>query len=69
MSEEPLRYAAKKGCRRDRKSELGGRMSLNYFLPGVALRAYAVEKILPGYNSFSDGHDRRHVRMVIRECL
>lgn len=30
---------------------------------------YIEEDILPGYEAFSDGHDRAHVEMVIRESL
>lgn len=33
------------------------------------LTAYITANILPQYEAFTDGHDRRHVEMVIRESL
>lgn len=33
------------------------------------LMEYIEKNILPGYEGFTDGHDRRHVEMVMRESL
>lgn len=33
------------------------------------MRKYIEENILPRYDAFTDGHDRSHVEMVIRESL
>ncbi len=33
-----------------------------------ALRAYIETRILPQYDAFTDGHDRSHVELVLREC-